>query len=77
VIQTPPWVKSVRRRRIGKTGLTAASHYGQAVTGDVLARSLRQNCCHTLAEAKQVKALVQKALDEASDVLEDTTTGVA
>ena len=30
-----------------------------------------------LAYAKQIKALAQKALDEASDVLEDTTTGVA
>ena len=30
-----------------------------------------------LAYAKQVKALVQKALDEASDVLEDTTTRVS
>ena len=30
-----------------------------------------------LAYAKQVKALAQKALDEASDVLEDTTTRVS
>jgi hypothetical protein len=30
-----------------------------------------------LAYARQVKALAQKALDEASDVLEDTTTGAA
>ena len=30
-----------------------------------------------LAYAKQVKALAQKALDEASDVLEDTTTSVS
>jgi tetratricopeptide (TPR) repeat protein len=30
-----------------------------------------------LAYAKQVKALAQKALDEASDVLEDTTTGIS
>jgi tetratricopeptide (TPR) repeat protein len=30
-----------------------------------------------LAYAKQVKALAQKALDEASDMLEDTTTSVA
>jgi tetratricopeptide (TPR) repeat protein len=29
------------------------------------------------AYAKQVKALAQKALDEASDVLEDTTTSVS
>jgi hypothetical protein len=38
---------------------------------------LHEEADHTLAEAKHVKALVQKALDEASDVLEDTTTGVA
>jgi hypothetical protein len=30
-----------------------------------------------LAYAKQVKALAQKALDEAGDVLEDTTTSVS
>jgi hypothetical protein len=30
-----------------------------------------------LAYARQVKALAQKALDEASDVLEDTTTSVS
>ena len=30
-----------------------------------------------LAYAKQVKALAQKALDEANDVLEDTTTSVS
>jgi hypothetical protein len=29
-----------------------------------------------LAYAKQVKALAQKALDEASDIFEDTTTGI-
>ena len=30
-----------------------------------------------LAYAKQVKALAQKALDEASDVLEDTTISIS
>ena len=30
-----------------------------------------------LAYARQVQALAQKAFDEASDVLEDTTIGVA
>jgi len=30
-----------------------------------------------IAYARQVKALAQKALDDASDVLEDTTTSVS
>ena len=48
--------------------LVALMHFFDAVCADPP---------KALAYAKQVKALAQKALDEAGDVLEDTTTSVA